>query len=246
VTVAAVVTAAGYGTRLGAAEPKALVPVAGQPLVAWAISGIAPVVTQLVVTAPPTHLADIQAAADAVVPDFPHLAVRVVAGGHTRQESVALALDALFDGGWPAPDVVLVHDAARAFMPTAVMREAVHAVQGGAAAGAADGAVPVLAIVDTLVSAPGPDGQLGNPVSRDSVRAVQTPQVFSAGALRDAHLRARADGEAEATDDATLLRRYGYRVVAVAGHAAGLKVTHEADLVWANHLAHASEGGGDA
>lgn len=240
-TVAAVVTAAGYGTRLGAAEPKALVPVAGQPLVAWAIRGIAPLVSHLIVTAPPTHLAEIQSAADAAVADFPHLALRVVAGGESRQESVALALDALFDGEWPVPDAILVHDAARAFMPTDVIRGAVDAVKAGA-----QGAVPVLTMVDTLVSAPGPDGQLGDPVDRDSVRAVQTPQVFAAAALREAHQRARADAGAFATDDAGLMRRYGFRVVAVPGHASGLKVTHEADLAWANLLARASESAGDA
>ena len=79
-------------------------------------------------------------------------------------------------------DIVLVHDAARAFMPTAAMREAVAAVEAGA-----DAAVPVVPLVDTLVTAPDDDDEYGYPVDRGNFRAVQTPQVFRASALVAAH-----------------------------------------------------------
>ncbi|WP_062516172.1 IspD/TarI family cytidylyltransferase [Demequina gelatinilytica] len=217
-TVAAVVTAAGYGTRLGSDLPKALVVVAGEPLVAHAVRRISRVATRVVVTAPPTHLDDFARALDG-------LDVRIVPGAGTRQESVNLGLAAL---GLASRDVVLVHDAARAFQTTEAMRAVIAAIEAGA-----DGAIPVVPVIDTLVTAPAPDGALGEPVDRDAFRIVQTPQGFRASVLLDAHARG-GDG---ATDDATLARALGYRVVATPGHVWGVKVTHAGDLALAEHIA---------
>lgn len=222
-TLAAVVTAAGYGTRLGSDLPKALVPVAGEPLVTHAVRRMARLATRIVVTAPPTHLAAFEAALAGPAADR-GLDLRIVPGADTRQGSVAAALVAL---DLAPEDIVLVHDAARAFQPVEAMRAAVAAVEAGA-----DGAVPVVAVVDTLVTAPGPDGDLGDPVDRAGFRIVQTPQAFRAAVLLDAHAR----GGADATDDATLARNLGYRVVATSGHAHGLKITHGPDLAIAEHL----------
>ncbi len=226
-TLAAVVTAAGYGTRLGSEIPKALVPVAGEPLVVHAVRRISQVASRIVVTAPATHLAQIAAALEGVDAEGELV---IVPGADTRQGSVAAGLEALDLGD---QDIVLVHDAARAFQPVAVMRAAVAAVEHGA-----DGAIPLLPVVDTLVTAPAADGSLGEPVDRTGFRMVQTPQVFRAGALLEAH--ARAHGGA-ATDDATLVRQLGYRVVATDGHEHGLKVTHAADLALAEYIASGAE-----
>ncbi|WP_156162326.1 IspD/TarI family cytidylyltransferase [Demequina iriomotensis] len=217
-TVAAVVTAAGYGTRLGSDLPKALVVVAGAPLVVHAVRRIARVAARVVVTAPPTHLPDFERA-------LAGLDVTVVPGAATRQESVNAGLAAL---RLASHDIVLVHDAARAFQPVAAMRAVVAAIEDGA-----DGAVPVVPVVDTLVTAPAPDGSLGEPVDRAGFRIVQTPQAFRAAVLLDAHAR----GGDAATDDASLARALGYRVVATAGHEWGVKVTHAGDLALAEHIA---------
>jgi 2-C-methyl-D-erythritol 4-phosphate cytidylyltransferase len=217
VTVAAVITAAGSGTRLGAAVPKALLPIEGRALVAWALDGICQTADAVVVTAPESHLDAFREAVDG--------RATVVAGGVTRQESVALGLAEL---ALAANDIVLIHDAARAFQPVDTMRATVAAVEAGA-----DGAIPVLPVVDTLVAAPRPDGSLGEPVDRDAFRTVQTPQTFRAGVALDAHARGRAG----ATDDATLARELGYRIVAVDGHEWGFKVTRPADLPLALHVA---------
>lgn len=217
-TLAAVVTAAGYGTRLGSDLPKALVRVAGEPLVVHAVRAVADVVEAVVVTAPPTHV-------DRFVAALQGLDVRIVPGADSRQGSVAAGLAAL---ELEPQDIVLIHDAARAFQPVAVMREAVQAVAQGA-----DGAIPVVPVVDTLVTEPGPDGSLGEPVDRAGYRIVQTPQAFRAGAILDAHAR----GGTDASDDATLARALGYRVVATAGHEHGFKITHAADLALAEHIA---------
>ncbi|WP_062379591.1 IspD/TarI family cytidylyltransferase [Demequina pelophila] len=226
-TVAAVVTAAGYGTRLGSPHPKALVAVAGEPLVVHAVRRTARVASRIVVTAPPTHLAEFEAALAGLDGGLgPDLVV--VPGAPTRQGSVAAGVAALACA--PA-DIVLVHDAARAFQPPETMRLAAAAVEAGA-----DGAVPVVPVVDTLVAAPGPDGSLGDPVDRARFRSVQTPQAFRAAVLEDAHAR----GGEDATDDATLARNLGYRIVATDGHEWGVKITHAGDLALAEHIAAAS------
>ena len=229
-TVAAVVTAAGLGTRLETDRPKALVEIAGKPLVVWAVERVATVSPVVVVTVPAEHaaafdeaLAEARARLDAEV--------ATVVGGATRQESVAAGLDALMARDEP-PTIVLVHDAARAFMPPEPMLLAIGAIEAGA-----DGAVPIIPLVDTVVSVPDADGTLGVAMDREALRAAQTPQVFRASALRDAHARAVADGVQEATDDAALVRRYGYRVVATEGHSWGFKVTVPADLAFAEHVA---------
>jgi 2-C-methyl-D-erythritol 4-phosphate cytidylyltransferase len=235
VTVAAVITAAGLGTRLGAAQPKALVDVAGQPLIAWALERIANVSDVVVITAPPGHEQDFFDAIAPILAGRPLLDVRIVAGGETRRESVALGLKALVDRVGEAPSIILVHDAARAFMPVEPMLAAIGAIEAGA-----DGAVPVVPLVDTLIATPDEDGTLGAAVDRESVRAAQTPQAFRAEALLEAHRRASDDGETDATDDAGLVRKYGFWVVATEGHPWGFKVTVEGDLALAEHVARQS------
>ena len=216
-TVAAVVTAAGSGTRLGADAPKALLPIEGRALVAWALDGVLTTATRVVVTAPAANLDAFREAVDG--------RATVVPGGTTRQESVALGLVAL---DLADDDVVLIHDAARAFQTPDVAAATVAAVRDGA-----DGAIPVLPVVDTLIGAPAPDGSIGDPVDRAAYRVVQTPQTFRAAVALDAHRRGRAD----ATDDATLARELGYRIVAVDGHEWGFKVTHASDVPLALSIA---------
>ncbi len=235
-TVAAVVTAAGSGTRLGRDLPKALVPIGGTPLVAWAASSLAAVCEQVVVTAPAEHLDAFRDAVAHVAAD-----VTVVAGGDTRQASVALGLASVRDDA----EQILVHDAARAFMPVAVAGRALAALDAdpsamddaaamddpaamddAAAAGGADGCIPVLPVVDTIVSTAG--GALTY-LKRPELGAVQTPQAFRASALRDAHARAQAEGF-EGTDDGSLLAAYGYRVVTCEGDPEGRKITYPEDV----------------
>lgn len=218
-TVAAVVTAAGSGTRLGADVPKALVPVHGRPLVWWAVDAIARVADTVVVTAPPSYRDAFREA----LPDT----VTIVDGGQERQDSVAAGLAAIPAG----TRIVMIHDAARAFQPHSVMRAAVAAVRDGA-----DGAVPVVPVVDTLVRASA-DVSLGAAVDRTTLRAVQTPQVFTVEAAQKAH----AVGVTGATDDAQLAKAAGLNVVAVEGDERGFKVTRPLDLALAIQVAQQRE-----
>lgn len=212
-TVAVIVTAAGSGTRLGHALPKAFVPLAGLPLLVHALTGASTVADHLVVTAPAGHLATARALAE------PFGAV-VVPGGATRQASVAAGLAAVP----AAADVVLVHDAARALTPPAQFAAVVAAVRSGHRA-----VVPGLAVVDTVKEVepgPGPERVVRTP-DRARLRAVQTPQGFDRGLLERAHAAAP---EGSASDDAGLVEALGEDVWVVPGSAEALKITTAGDL----------------
>lgn len=200
--MAGLVAAAGLGTRL-AAGPKAFVRVGDRSLLQWAVAGLEPVVDEIVAAVG----ADDVARARAQVP-----AVTVIAGGDSRQETVARLL-AVTGAAY-----VLVHDAARPFLPASVARRVLAAAREGGAATAA------LAVADTIV-----DADTGETLARERLRAVQTPQGFERGLLEEAHARAAEEG-ATATDDAALVRRLGRRVRLVEGSPLLHKITTPEDL----------------
>lgn len=208
--VAALIPAAGSGTRLGRG-PKAFVEVAGRSLLERSVRALAPHVDEVVVALP---------AGMALPAGLP---ARATPGGETRQSSVLRLLHAT------DAEFVLVHDAARPFLSEEViyaLREAVPET------GAATVALPV---ADTLVrqSAAGDWGELN---AREGLWAVQTPQGFRRELLLAAHRQAERDGYA-ATDDAGLIARLGGRVRLVPGDARLFKVTTPGDLQLAEALA---------
>ncbi|HEU0134772.1 MAG TPA: bifunctional 2-C-methyl-D-erythritol 4-phosphate cytidylyltransferase/2-C-methyl-D-erythritol 2,4-cyclodiphosphate synthase [Allosphingosinicella sp.] len=139
-----------------------------------------------------------------------------IMGGAERQDSVRNGLESIAaDGG---ADILLIHDAARPFLPAAVAGRLLEALRG------AEGAVPVLDVVDTLARA---GAALGGPVSREGLVRVQTPQAFRFEAILSAH---RSWSGAPATDDAQVARAAGLRVATVAGDLALEKITHDADF----------------
>lgn len=211
VGVAALIPAAGSGERLGRG-PKAFVDVGGRPLLGWAVAALAPWVDAVWVAAPAAAIDAARRVAEAAAGATP---VAVLAGGATRQETVARLARAA-DAEW-----VLVHDAARPFLDADTVRACVAAVR---AHGACSVATPV---VDTLVRADD-----GTPVDRTALRAVQTPQGFRRELLLRAHAAAAARGEA-ATDDAGLVRVLGVPVAWVAGGPHLFKVTGPGDLALA-------------
>jgi 2-C-methyl-D-erythritol 4-phosphate cytidylyltransferase len=210
--VAAIVVAAGSGARLGADVPKAFVRVGGTTLLEHSLRRLSdhPRVQQVVVAAPTDHLDAAQAVA---------AGARVVAGGATRQRSVAAALAEVGTD----VDLVLVHDAARAFVPSEVIDRVIDALTS------ADGAVPTLPVSDTIriVDA---NGELGGLVDRSSLLAMQTPQGFHRDVLAKAHAAAQTD---DATDDAALVEAIGGHVVAVRGDHRAFKITVPIDLALA-------------
>ncbi|PYE51092.1 2-C-methyl-D-erythritol 4-phosphate cytidylyltransferase [Deinococcus yavapaiensis] len=206
-SVAALVPAAGSGTRLGKG-PKAFVTVGGKTLLARAVEALRGHVDEVVVATPDGS-------------DAPRGA-RVIRGGGTRQETVERLLRAT------NADFVLIHDAARPFLPSRV----VHDVLAGARVqGAATVALPV---ADTLVR--GADNAWGELVSRAGLWAVQTPQAFRRTLILEAHEAARRE-DFEATDDASLVARLDRPVRLVEGDARLFKVTTPSDLALAEALA---------
>lgn len=237
-TTAAILTAAGSGTRLGLPGPKALVELAGVPLVLHAARRLAAsgVVASIVVTVPPGRAGGFRALLGGPVRPGLGVPVTVVEGSTSRQASVAAGLAALPAG----VDVVLVHDAARALASPDLVRAVESAVRSGHRA-----VVPGLPVADTIK-------QVGDPVDgaapvvatvpRATMRAVQTPQGFDRVLLDAAHAAGAdraADETTAATDDATLVEALGERVWVVPGEEGAMKITTTRDLAVAELLARA-------
>ncbi len=216
--VAILVPAAGMGVRMGPGAPKALRTLAGLPLLVHAVRRIAaaPSVGVIVVAAP----SDDRQSVVEMLGDTP--GVIVVAGGATRQESVAAALLAV-----PAEfDLVLVHDAARALAPSDLFESVAAALRAGAAA-----VIPVLPVVDTIKRVDAAE-DVAETVDRTPLRAVQTPQGFRRETLAAAH----ASAVDTHTDDAGMVEALGVRVATVPGSERAFKITRPFDLVIAEAL----------
>ena len=205
-----VIVAAGRGQRFGA--PKQFARLGGRTLVEWSVDSARGEAQGIVLVLPPDEPDDSPGArlarhgvagVDVMVP-----------GGATRSASVRAGLAAV-----PArAEVIVVHDGARPLASPAMFRAVVDAVRAGA-----DGAVPALALADTLKRVAG--DVVHGTVERDALVAVQTPQAFRAEVLRAAHA---AGGEA--TDDAGLVEASGATVRTVPGDPRNIKVTTTADL----------------
>ncbi len=221
---AALVPAAGRGDRLGLG-PKAFVEVGGRSLLAWSVAALAPWVDEVIVAVPADA---VDRAQRALTGSTVTSSVRVIEGGADRQATVRTLLAAT------SADLVLVHDAARPFLPAATVRAVLAATR---AHGACSVAVDV---ADTLVEAID-----GTPVDRARLKAVQTPQGFRRVLLERAHAQADAEGFV-ATDDAGLVRRLGVAVAWVPGDSHLFKVTTAADLAlaraWAASMGTSSGG----
>jgi 2-C-methyl-D-erythritol 4-phosphate cytidylyltransferase len=210
---------------MGASVPKALVPLAGRPMLAWSLAALESL-GPVVVAAPPGHEVEARAVARGAV---------VVPGGASRAESVAAALAAVPGGR----EVVLVHDAARPLLTPAIVAAVIAGLEG------ADGAIAARPVADTLKRGDRGERPLVQAtVDRAPLWAAETPQAFWAPALRRAVERARAEGRlAGATDCASLVEAIGGRVRLVPTPGPNLKVTTPADLALAEHLVSRREPG---
>jgi 2-C-methyl-D-erythritol 4-phosphate cytidylyltransferase len=212
----AVVPAAGSGERLAAPVPKAFVMLGGRTLLERAVAALlnSTVVDRVVVAVPADKIDDAKLllGGDATV----------VAGGADRTASVRLALAAAGDADW-----VLVHDAARALTPVALIVRVVEALRSGRRA-----VVPALPLADT-VKAVDAGGVVTATPQRASLRAVQTPQGFSTELLLRAY---REAGAAPVTDDASMVEHIGGLVHVVDGDPLAFKITTPLDLLLAETI----------
>ena len=206
--VAAVLVAAGSATRFGAEIPKQFLTIAGKPVIRHAAEALAAHVSLL---QPVGDAGSIGAALGGVGNCLP-----VIAGGATRQASVRAGLEALVAH---APDVVLVHDAARPVIPPGTIPALLAALEQS------PGAIPAAPVGDTLKRVV--RGVITETVPRSGLFRAQTPQAFRFPALLAAH----RSGPTDATDDASLLEAAGQTVEVVAGSDDNIKLTYADDLV---------------
>ncbi|MFA5028777.1 MAG: 2-C-methyl-D-erythritol 4-phosphate cytidylyltransferase, partial [Candidatus Methylomirabilota bacterium] len=221
--VTAIVPAAGSGSRMGGDTPKQYLQVGGIPLLGRTLRALreAGGLDALVLVVPPGQAARCRAE---VLEPFDLHVDAVVAGGEDRQASVHAGLSA----APAATDLILVHDGARPFVTAEIVREAL------AAASEVGAAVAGVPLTDTVKRVDADLRILETP-RREGLWAIQTPQAFRAGMLREAHARALADGF-RSTDDSALLERIGCPVRVVRGSRENLKITTPADILLAEML----------
>ena len=208
----ALIVAAGQGNRVGGEVPKQYRVIAGKTVLAHAHEALAShdaidgVV--VVVAAGQEDLAQALLGED----------VQVVVGADSRRGSVHAGLEAIAAAG--GADIVLIHDAARPFLPPVVVDRLLDALMDK------DGAIPILPVADTLVRGAG--GLMENTVDRAQLHRVQTPQAFRFPAILAAHRT--WDTAHDATDDAQILRACGHDVILVQGDERLNKLTYEQDF----------------
>jgi len=212
-SVTALIVAAGKGERAGAGPPKQFRPIAGKPVLRWAVEAMVahPAVRTVRVVigeGQETLAAEALRSVDVGT---------LILGAATRQESVRRGLEAL--AAEAAPDLVLIHDAARPFCPLGVIDRLLKALKTSSAA------VPALPAADTLMRGKG--RRLGETVDRTDLNRVQTPQAFHFAHILEAH---RVKASESFTDDATLARAAHVGVVRVEGDEALNKLTSIGDL----------------
>ena len=207
----ALIVAAGQGVRSGGSVPKQFAMLAGKPMIAHSFAALEahPDISRVIIAIGPGQ----EEALAAALGNVEH-----IAGGATRRASVRAGLEAM---AGDMPDRVLIHDAARPFLSSAVIDRLLAALD------TQDGAIPALPVADTL--ARGTD-TLGEIVPREGVYRVQTPQAFRFDSIVAAHKAWQGD---EPTDDAQMLRASGGTVALVEGDMMLEKITYPADFATA-------------
>ena len=208
--IAAIIVAAGRGSRAGGGLPKQWRHIAGRPVADWTVQAFAchPAISQVVLV----HHADDR---ELAAPLLALPGVTGVHGGDTRNGSVRNGLEALAD---TAPDLVLIHDVARPCVPASVIDAVIDALSD------APGAAPALPVTDALWR--GDHGQVSGVQDRTGLFRAQTPQGFRFADLLAAHRAFQGD----AADDVQVARAAGLSVQIVDGHEDNLKITHPGDF----------------
>ena len=232
VIAAALIVAAGRGHRVGGPLPKQYRQLAGRAVLGHSLQRFAshPRIDRVRVVINPTDrtLYDEAARESGSAADAALLAP--VSGGETRQDSVRNGLESLADA---PPDLVLIHDGARPLVSAAVIDGALDALDGH------DGALPALAVSDSLKRAALGSAVIAGTVPREGLWCAQTPQGFRYPAILDAH---RAAAGSALTDDAAVAEQAGLSVVLTPGDEDNLKITTEQDFARAERILAAQSG----
>jgi 2-C-methyl-D-erythritol 4-phosphate cytidylyltransferase len=221
--IAAILPAAGLGTRMGAETPKQFLELDGVPIVILSLRRIASceLVTDIIVATRADGIAKLE---ERIRVEKFRQQVRVVRGGDSRQESVARALEEVSND----TELVLVHDAVRPF----VTREQIaRVIEEARRCGAAILGIPAMDTVKEVKRASLPEdvALITATIPRERVVLAQTPQVFATKLLKEAFARGQADG-VSASDEAGLIERLGRDVHVVLGSERNIKITKPADM----------------
>ncbi len=221
--IAAIVPAAGLGTRMGGDQPKQFLELDGVPLIIFTLRRLAAcsAITEFFIATRSEDVAALQEKVDKAGLGRP---ARVVHGGGTRQQSVGNAL-AQVD---PSTEIVAVHDAVRPFVtPAQVDRLIAEArIRGAAILG-----IPAIDTVKEVkrASLPQDVAVISATIPRERIVLAQTPQVFRYGLLREAFKKAQED-DFTGSDEAAIVERFGHEVFVVLGSERNLKITRPADM----------------
>src|ERR1700722_4646560 len=221
--IAAILPAAGLGTRMGAETPKQFLELDGVPIVLLSLRRIASceLVTDIIVATRGDGIAKIE---ELIRGEKFSQNVRVVKGGDTRQESVSAALKEVAAD----TELVLVHDAVRPFVKKELI---VRVIEEARKHHAAILGIPAMDTVKEVKRASLPEdvALITATIPRERVVLAQTPQVFTTKLLKEAFARAEADG-VSASDEAGLVERLGHEVYVVLGSERNIKITKPADM----------------
>jgi 2-C-methyl-D-erythritol 4-phosphate cytidylyltransferase/2-C-methyl-D-erythritol 2,4-cyclodiphosphate synthase len=217
--IAAVIVAAGNGSRAGGEQPKQYQKIGGEAILRRTLRIFA---NHPDITVVQTVIGANQHAAFEAVAQGLKVAPPVI-GGASRQESCRIGIEACNPS---KPDIVLIHDAARPFVSHEVISDIIVALQH------ADGAIPALPVADTIKQAH--DGIVETTLDRSTLYNVQTPQGFHFHAIREAHAKAAALGRTDFTDDAAVAESAGLKVKLVPGDPRNRKLTTTQDIAMAD------------
>jgi 2-C-methyl-D-erythritol 4-phosphate cytidylyltransferase len=221
--IAAILPAAGLGTRMGAGTPKQFLELGGEPLVIFTLRRLAAcaAITDFILATRGEELTSLE---DRVIKARLGRPARVVHGGDTRQQSVANALAQVA----PETEIVLVHDAARPFVTPAQIDRLIAEAR---TRGAAILGIPAIDTVKEVKRASLPEdvALITSTIPRERIVLAQTPQAFQYAILREAFARAKQD-DVTASDEASLVERIGREVFVVLGSERNLKITRPSDM----------------
>jgi 2-C-methyl-D-erythritol 4-phosphate cytidylyltransferase len=221
--IAAILPAAGMGTRMGAETPKQFLELDGTPIVIHSLRRIAScaLVTDIIVATRADEVARLE---ERIAKEKFKQSVRVVKGGDSRQDSVAAAL-----GHVPKDtEIVLVHDAVRPFVTT---EQIARVIEEARRCQAAILGIPAMDTIKEVKRASLPEdvALITGTIPRERLVLAQTPQAFATKLLKEAFARAQADG-VSASDEAGLVERIGHDVHVVLGSERNMKITRPADM----------------
>ncbi|MFZ0637831.1 MAG: 2-C-methyl-D-erythritol 4-phosphate cytidylyltransferase [Candidatus Acidiferrales bacterium] len=221
--IAAILPAAGLGTRMGADTPKQFLELGGEPLVIFTLRRLAAcaALTDFFLA---TRAEELSLLEDKVGKARLGRPARVVHGGETRQQSVANALAQVA----PDTEIVLVHDAVRPFV---TLKQIDRVIAEARARGAAILGIPAMDTVKEVKRASLPEdvALITGTIPRERIVLAQTPQAFQYAILCEAFARAKQD-DVVASDEASLVERLGRTVYVVLGSERNLKITRPADM----------------